>query len=1320
MKTMEVDSIQFGILSDDDIANMAVCVIDKTTLAVDHGSVYDPRMGCVQNGDMAGQLCITCGADIWECSGHFGMINLNTPIILFHKQVVTLLKCFCLNCYRIRCSTETFRSFDSAFDYLQNLANCNHCGTITPDIKFVVGDATILMTILNECKEKKVKELSPQFIKRIFDMISDDDVKLLCLDPTMVHPRNYVLTKFPVVPTCCRPKMMAGDNISDDDLTLILIDILKANRYLETHEMKDDHVTYKKMLENIKIKTMAYCDNSRGKATHSTNHKPLSGIKERINCKNGHMRQNLAGKRVDRTGRTVLGPDPTVKLNEIVIPQEIANILTIPEYVTSLNIDILKKLVNEGKASTIVKKSGVKINVAHARVVKGTKLVHGDTVIRIGFGEIPVLDCKMNLLESDIVRHATGQMENARLARLRTIDLDVGDVVERYLKDGDPLFLNRQPTLHRNGMLGMRAVIKPGRTFRFNLAITKGFNADFDGDEGNIYCCKSLCAQAELKYVVDVKDRMLSAQTNKPEQCMVQDSLLAAYLMTSKPQPMAREDFQNCLFRSNKCHLFSHQHHYDARDLFQYILPSDFNVTYPKLVIKKGKLIEGYFDKTSLGSTPRSIIRLLHIEYDKHVAADFIDNMQFLTHAWLEINPFSIGLDDCFPNDDDSIDKIIQNVQKYFLEAKLVSSTVKSKNVKEAKINLALNSAKDIGLRIAMESLAPDNKIRDTVVSGSKGDYFNIAQITGLLGQQNISNCRVEPTLTNHTRTMIHYPYVISENEQQFESRGFISSSFLNGMNPKEMFFHAMTGRKGITDTALGTAVHGYIQRSIDKLNEDLQVAYDGTVVDAGRYIHQFAYGNTGFDPSLVTLRDGLTIPVEIDRLCERLNNNCTTTTTRTLTQDEIDDIVTKCEWKRPPSVPTEISESIWTKHETYLRRELGCACIADEKYDEFKNFVIDKYLTCLATPGECVGIIGAQSIGEMQTQSNLDTFHTAGKLQYSGISRFEEILKITKKLQNPTMTIYFKTKYKTADELRQSIGSSIVGFTLADLIVDDPVNKSDNVWCVKLRKKLIFSVYLTLDIICDVIESETDFMVECDIVGPLSIVFTINSPTVVKKRKGCGGDDDTTLTTSVKRKQVVIDHILAIQVCGIDGIKAMHLDRDEHDEFYIVTEGSNFKKMLCHPLVDIKRLYTNDIWGFYESLGIAATKAMLLADVKRCISGVNDCHPRLLVDKMTWSGKPLSITRYTMKTNNVGPISKSTYEQCMDFLLSSAHKGELDDMKGVSSSFVTGKHVPIGTNCMTILADIEALEYQKFIKLIDISDDDDEDDESIEYTTYY
>lgn len=1290
---MELSSITFGILSDDDIVKLSACVIHKTTLTIENGSVYDPRMGCVQNGDSNGQLCITCGLDVWECTGHFGMIELKIPIILFHKQVVTLLKCICINCSRLLETGRKFKSFDLAIDYFDSVNTCANCNFSKPYIKFVIGDCSILMatdcTSNNRGKDRTFTELSPQFIKRVFDLVPDDDVRLLCLNPEMVHPRNYVLTKFLVVPTCCRPKILAGDNVSDDDLTLILVDILKANRYLETHEPKEDPVTFKKMVDSIKLKTLAYCDNSRGKATHNTNHKPYSGIKQRINCKQGLMRQNIIGKRADRTGRTVLGPDPTVKLDEVVIPHEIANILTIPEHVTPMNIEHLTKVVNSGKASTIVKSSGIKINVSHARTTRGTKLMHTDVIIRKNVGEIPVLDCRMKLLDTDFVKHCNGTTEAVRIPSSRHVELNVGDIVERYLKDGDPVFLNRQPTLHRNGILGMRAVVKPARTFRFNLATTKGFNADFDGDEGNIYCCASLAAHAELKHVVNVKDRMLSAQTNKPEQCMVQDSLLAAYLMTKKYHVMSRDDFQQCLFRTNKYHLFTPQQEYRTVDLFTYLLPKDFNAVYPKLTIRCGKIIDGYFDKTSLGSSSESIIRLLCIDYGKDVAADFIDNMQFIAHAWLELNPFSIGLDDCLPRNDDSLEKIIQNVEKYFMEADTIGKTVSEKTVKEAKINLALNNAKDIGLKIAIESLDEDNKMKDTVICGSKGDYFNIAQITGLLGQQNLFNQRPRPTLMNNRRTMIHYPEILNDSDRYFESRGFIKSSFLKGLNPIEMFFHAMTGREGMIKTASETAGSGYIQRSYTKLNEDNVPAYDGTVRDASNNIMMMAFGNTGFDPSLVTYRNGDALPVDFRRLCDRLNCTAIDSPLEKFSKDEIENIVKRCRWHRPPNIPKEISDSIWKNQETVLIRELEKLHLARDRHEEYARIVIEKYFTCLTTPGECVGIIGAQSIGEIQTQTNLNTFHTAGKLQCNGVTRFDEIMKMTKKLQNPMMYVYFKEKYASCSELRKSVASSIVGLSFEELINGIVEHVNEDVWTVNVKRKKLFASMISLDTVCDIIESETDYLACVEITGPLSLRITINKPvkSCIRKKK-----EIDTSTTVTKRKAIKFQQLLPIQLCGIKGITAMHIDRDDNGEFYIITEGSNLKKMLCHPMVDIKRLYTNDIWSYYDCLGIVATKRMLLNDMKRCISGVNECHPRLLVEKMTWLGIPSSITRYTMKKNAVGPLSRSTFEQCMDVLITAAHRCEIDKLNGVSSSVVTGKHIPIGTNYIDVLLDWKSI----------------------------
>jgi DNA-directed RNA polymerase beta' subunit len=201
------------------------------------------------------------------------------------------------------------------------------------------------------------------------------------------------------------------------------------------------------------------------------------------------------GKRGDKTGRTVVGPDTTLRLNEVAIPEEMANILTIPEYVTPFNIELLSELVNTpGKASVVIKKNGMRISIATATIKRGTLLNHGDIIerkIQDGTNEIVikhvVTNCKMELKKEDIVIRPTNNGESFKILPIilpekKNLKLEIGDKVERYLKDGDYILLNRQPTLHRNSMQGMKVLIKPGRTIRLNLSIVTGYNMDFDGD----------------------------------------------------------------------------------------------------------------------------------------------------------------------------------------------------------------------------------------------------------------------------------------------------------------------------------------------------------------------------------------------------------------------------------------------------------------------------------------------------------------------------------------------------------------------------------------------------------------------------------------------------------------------------------------------------------------------------------------------------------------------------------------------------------------------------------------------------------------------
>ena len=730
---------------------------------------------------------------------------------------------------------------------------------------------------------------------------------------------------------------------------------------------------------------------------------------------------------------------------------------------------------------------------------------------------------------------------------------------------------------------------------------------------------------------------------------------------------------------------------YSTHALFGFLFPPDFHIDYPNLKIQHGVVTSGFFDKSTLKGSKGSLIRVLCMEYGVDVTARFLDNIQFLTNGWLELNPFSVGIQDCLIGDPQKKEEIKNITQKHFLEASNVSKSTDHPQIREARVNCSLNKAKDIGLKIAKETLKPDNNFISTVASGSKGDYFNIAQITGLLGQQNLNGHRPAPTLSNKKRTLIHYPEtIINDPARKYRSRGFVASSFIEGMYPDEMFFHAMTGREGMTKTAMGTAASGYIQRSIVKINEDLKVEYDGTVRDAKKNIYQFAFGNHGFDPAKVNINEakGEVYPVNIERLAAKMNRGDGPDDDRTdeaevLTEDEIEDIVEGCTWRS--NIPEVMYDQMRKKQDGVLRRELNKIRLVPDKYEDFKKYIITKYHSRRATPGECVGIIGAQSIGERQTQTTLNTFHTAGKLQQSGVGRLEEILNMSKKLKVKTCTIYFKNKFETSDALRKAIGCSIVGLHFEDLYKTRPSMEIDGTSAVfefKLDEKVMYTNRLnTYKIAYAIHERKEDIFSKCQCrIGPTSI----------------------TVTFKVAQKSFS-DYLTALNkvlVCGMEGVKAVHLDYEPGNpddpsgsEWFVVTEGTNLKKMLAHPLIDNKRLYCNDFWEVYECLGISAVRQMLFDDLKKVVGGVNTLHIQLLVDKMTYRGKPCSITRYTMRYNDVGPLSKATFEESTDILLAASMRTEIENNAGVSAAIISGNQPKAGTGFMGLLVD-----YQKLI----------------------
>ena len=906
----EIEFVNFGVFSADEILKISVAKLTNPKQSGSGpGTVYDERMGLESTDPKL--LCKTCSLPGNICPGHFGHIELKEPIIhpRFFKHVLSWLRCFCISCKEplidknqiqlcgLMKYKRNFR-FDKIIEKLKKVDTCFACNSTQPKITHCVREGTIKTTYKHNSDNVDIP-LTVHDIMKIFEAITDEHVEMMGFNPKLTHPLNLIIINLLVLPPCARPVVITETSISDDDLTNKYSEIIKANEKLGNPKDNMEESTRQSNIQALKFHIATLFDNSQGKAKHSINGKPVKGIKERISGKEGQIRNNLMGKRCNETGRTVIGPGPTLRLDQVGVPMEIASNLTIPETVTPFNKDYLWNLIETGKANYVQKKGKDKkgrISVQNAMYTQSTDIIYGDVIMRNGKEYLYTGQHSLILKEGDTIRRNGIIITDIELPKKKDFSINIGDVVIRQLLNGDDILVNRQPTLHKGSMMAMKVVVMPCKTLRFNLAITKSFNADFDGDEMNIHVPQSQESRVELNHLSSTKHNLMTAQSSKPNIVIVQDSLLASYLMTQPGVTMTREQFFDVSNRainldgtplSPKFILTRMQQirkvlklkgkklqAFTGKGLFSLILPENFNyenkndinTEEPIVKIYKGVMYEGVFNKSDLGNF---LLQLLYKEYGNEVLSTFIDNVQFMTNHWLVHRGFSVGIKDCVASKTDEISSV---VEKCFMEARGIEETTYHDGIKEIRVNAALSKARDVGLRIAKNALNNDNNFLSTVNAGSKGDFFNVAQITGLVGQQNLRGQRIPKHLNRGKRTLPHYPFGEISKEMEYESRGFIRHSFIQGLNPQEFYFHAMSGREGITDTAMGTSKSGYIQRRIIKVMEDISVKYDGTVRNTEGNIFQFSYGDDGFDPSETIFRKGVSQACDVSRLVDQLN----------------------------------------------------------------------------------------------------------------------------------------------------------------------------------------------------------------------------------------------------------------------------------------------------------------------------------------------------------------------------------------------------------------------------------------------------------------
>jgi len=900
---MSLSKLEFSILSPQDVLKLSVCEIkyEKAKKASDvTNTLYDPRMGPVEDD----VTCPTCQKTMIDCSGHFGHIVLNEHIIhplpYSLKTVMNFLKCFCFKCSRLVFSKERIellgldeykgqKKYNILSENIDKMEICWNCGCQVA--KFYLSpnkmDQKVMMfyKLLTEKKSKENSiEVTISEIERVFKGIIDEDIQLFGFDPKRMHPSNLILSIIPVLPPCSRPYVITNGDKCEDDLTTLYRDIIKSNSKIPTAVTDEDRANEIRTL-SFYISTLM--DNSKGRVKQP-NGRPKKGIKERMAGKGGLFRGNLLGKRTNYSARTVVGGDPTLRADEIGVPLCVSTVVTVPEMVCSFNIKKLQAIVNNSQAEYIVRtdEKGEKRTIILKLVQKTrtTPIYFGDKVYR-GCAEVKIDDVSQ-IRSGDRIIRSSGEEIIAEVNKPREFKIQIGDELHRHLQNGDWILINRQPSLHVGSMIGGKARIMPhGRTIRTPLNFTTPMNMDYDGDETNIHFPQTIEARSEYEELLSVSKNIISGQSSRPIMGVVQDCLVGSYLMTQGWVKIAQNRFYDiCCAAQLDINQFEHiskiyaltfpdisfdngYHPYlfTGRGLLSMCFPKNFHYTlhnkaYEKeayLKIRKGVVIEGSFDKSSIGPKAGAV----HHYLSGAQAVEFLTKIQHVVNNWMRDEGFSVGVQDCIPTKYDKktgmIPEASDHMEKCYFRAQIAETTQKNPRIAEMKVTSALNAARDIGQRLAKESIPKTNRFLPLILSGSKGSLNNTTQIIAALGQQSVAGERMEETCLDGGRTLPHYDVENWSLEQKYESRGFVRHSFFCGLNPQEFWSHASGSREGTTNTSTTTGKVGYFQRRLSEFMKGLKIEYDGTIRVSNGRIVQFFYGGDGISPMKQHRMDG-------------------------------------------------------------------------------------------------------------------------------------------------------------------------------------------------------------------------------------------------------------------------------------------------------------------------------------------------------------------------------------------------------------------------------------------------------------------------------
>lgn len=1218
-------------------------------------------------------------------------------------------------------------------------------------------------------------DLNPIRVKELFEMLSSEDLELLGFrGGDNDHPLNFLWRSIPVPPSCIRPSvaMSLEGGSNEDDLTVKLSEIVYTNAIIEDALAKGSPVSM--MIEDwdfLQLQCAMYVNSDLPGITlpapasggaqggaGAQQPRPIRGLCQRLKGKMGRFRGNLSGKRVDFSSRTVISPDPNLAIDEVGVPVYVAKTLTYPQTVTSFNIAMLRQAVLNG----------------------------------------PDQHPGANFIQ----QKSTSMKRYLRFGDRRRIakELCVGDTVERHLIDGDVVLFNRQPSLHRLSIMAHRVIVRPWRTFRFNECVCAPYNADFDGDEMNLHLPQGEEARAEALMLMGVKENLVTPRNGMPLVAATQDFITASYLLTGKdvlldrdqfsqlassllapsiatspnrrecikfllPQPAIIRPFARwtgkqlisliirpyeCSSKINleaKTRMFQKPANDGTSSSFE-MCPND-----GYLVVRDSLILLGRLDKSCIGADSKtSIFYILLRDYGADAAIDAMARLAKLTSRFLGQRGFSIGINDVQAGKELMLQKDLLVKRGYeeckekiilFDNGKLESQPgcTEIETLESAVSGILSRIRDDAGQRCIME-LSRNNSPLIMQACGSKGSRINVSQMVACVGQQIVGGARIADGFEG--RTLPHFQDRSNlANIKSPPAKGFVANSFYTGLTPTEFFFHAVSGREGLVDTAVKTAETGYMQRRLMKALEDLSIAYDGTVRDGIGGIVQFRYGDDSLDPTLMEGCETAAQPVNFVRLLQHSlsvsnssdDDDCSKIP---LTEEQVlsvmDETITSSLAHSANMTENGDRHSFLVKMEDFVKSyivgrmhrystikdvslRIKLSGITNRQLVLFLQTALKKWQRGFVEPGTAVGALGAQSIGEPGTQMTLKTFHFAGVASMNitlGVPRIKEIINASKNISTPIITTFLENEgeQRAARVIKGKIERTLLG-DLCRSIKECylPPTKdgfpAQSFLNIHFDLESISALQLNIGML-DV----KDSLLKSSIIGRLlkqgtkievvdeENVRIYHLPTAVAAAKS-GYTSPTTSPTFPKTASTCINTFVIPQLrrllpkvvlCGISGVqRAVINDLSGNGEKYnLLVEGHGLLGVIGTPGVDGTRCSSNNIMEVESVLGIEAARQTIINEVQYTMGKhgmtIDNRHVTLLSDVMTYRGEVLGITRFGIARMKDSVLMLASFEKTTDHLFDAARYGKTDHIDGVSECIIMGSPMPIGTGMFKVV----------------------------------